>query len=153
VTKEFLSEATGLPLSSQKWFKNLKIDELPWSIFMTSRKIECYDKGILVSLLKVRWNGLLSVLKQFITYEGRYGMVFLYHVQLLMHSIGFHLNMPFYLLRSLYKMSKIYKKKILDSSLFHHGLIKILLVYRLETLGDDWDRFLSRNSFYTMIPT
>jgi hypothetical protein len=153
VTEEFLSEATGLPLSGQKWFKNSKIDEVPWSLFMTSKKIECCDKGIPVSLLKVRWHGLLSVLKQFITCEGHYGLVFLYHVRFLMHFIGFHLNMSFYLLRSLYKMSKRYKKQSLDSSLFHHGLIKILLVYRLKTLGDDWDRFLARNGFVTTIPT
>jgi hypothetical protein len=141
ITEEFLSEATGLPLTGQKWFKNLKLDEVPWSLFVTSRKIDCCDKGILVSLLKVRWHGLLAVLKQFITCEGRYGLVFLYHVRLLMHFIGFHLNMSFYLLRSLYKMSKRYKKKNLDSSLFHHGLIKLLLVHHLKTLGDDWDGF------------
>jgi hypothetical protein len=76
VTKYFLSEATGLPLSVQKWFKNSKIDEVPWSLFMTSKKIDCCEKGILVSLFKVRWHGLLSILKQFITCEGHYGLVF-----------------------------------------------------------------------------
>jgi hypothetical protein len=80
ITEDFLSEATGLPLTGQKWFKNLKLDEVPWSLFVTSRKIGCCDKGILVSLLKVRWHGLIAVLKQFITCEGHYGMVFLYHV-------------------------------------------------------------------------
>ena len=110
---------------------------------MTSIKINCCEKGIPVSLLKVRWHGLLSVLKQFITCEGRYGLVFLYHVQLLMHFIGFHLNVSFYLLRSLYKMSKRYKKKSLDSSLFHHGLIKMMLVHHSKILGDDWDGFLA----------
>jgi hypothetical protein len=128
------------------------LDEVPWSLFVTSRKIECCDKGILVSLLKVRWHGLLAVLKQFITCEGRYGLVFLYHVRLLMHFIGFHLNMSFYLLRSLYKMSKRYKKQNLDSSLFHHGLIKLLLVHHLKTLGDDWDGFVARNGFVTVNP-
>jgi hypothetical protein len=46
-------------------------------------------------------------------------------------------------------MSKRYKKQSLDSSLFHHGLIKMLLVHRLKTLGDDWDGFLARNGFVT----
>jgi hypothetical protein len=50
-------------------------------------------------------------------------------------------------------MSKRYKKQSLDSSLFHHGLIKMLLVHRLKTLGDDWDGFLARNGFVTTIPT
>jgi hypothetical protein len=138
-----LSEAIGLPLTSQKWFKISKLDEVPWSLFVTSRKIGCCDKGILVSLLKVRWHGLLVVLKKIITCEGCYGLVFLYHVRLLMHFIGFSLNVSFYLLRNLYKMSKIYKKQNLDSSLFHHGLIKLLLVHLLKTLGDDWNGFLA----------
>jgi hypothetical protein len=63
VTEEFISEATGLPLTGQKWFKNSKIEEVPWGLFVTSRKIECCEKGIPVSLLKVRWHGLLLVLK------------------------------------------------------------------------------------------
>jgi hypothetical protein len=36
ITEEFLSEATGLPLSGQKWFKNSKLDEVPWGLFFTS---------------------------------------------------------------------------------------------------------------------
>ena len=77
---------------------------------MTSRKINCCEKGIPVSLVKARWHGLLLILKQFLTNEGRYGLVFLYHIQLIMHFIGFQLNVPYYLLRSLYKMSKRYKR-------------------------------------------
>jgi hypothetical protein len=110
ITEKFLSEATGLPLTGQKWFKNSKLDEVPWSLFVTSREIQCCDKGIPISLLKVRWHGLLAVLRQFVTCEGRFGLVFLYHIRLLMHFIGFQLNMSFYLLRSLYKMAKRYKK-------------------------------------------
>jgi hypothetical protein len=152
ITEEFLSEATGLPLTGQKWFKNSKLDEVPWSLFVTSRKIQCCDKGMPLSLLKDRWHGLLAVLRQFVTCEGRYGLVFLYHIRLLMHFIGFQLNMPFYLLRSLYKMSKRYKRQNLDSSLFHHGLIKLLLVHHLKLLGDDWDAFVTRNGFVTVNP-
>jgi hypothetical protein len=82
VTEEFVSDATWLPSTGQKWSKNSKIKEVPWSLFMTSRKIDCCEKGIYVSLLKVRWHGLLSVLKQFVTCEGHYGLVFLYHIWL-----------------------------------------------------------------------
>jgi hypothetical protein len=150
--EEFISEATWLPSIGHKWFKNSKIEEVPWSLFMTSRKINWCEKGIPFSLLKVRWHGLLSVLKQFMTCEGCYGLVFLYHIRLLMHFIVFHLNVPFYFLRILYKMSKMYKRQILNSSLFHHGLIKILLVHHLTTLGDEWDGFLTRNGFAIVIP-
>jgi hypothetical protein len=49
-------------------------------------------------------------------------------------------------------MSKRYKKQSFESSLFHHGLIKMILVHRLTTLGDDWDGFLNRNGFATVFP-
>jgi hypothetical protein len=150
ITKKFLSEVTGLPLTSQKLFKNSKLDEVPWILFVTSRNIDCCDKVIPVSLLKIRWHGLLGVLRKFITYEGRFGLVFLYHIQFLMHFIGFHLNMLLFLLRSLYKMSKRYKKQNLDSILFHHGLIKLLLVHHLKTLGEKWEGFIARNGFVTV---
>jgi hypothetical protein len=44
-------------------------------------------------------------------------------------------------------MAKRYKKKRLDSSLFHHGLIKIMLAHQLKLQNDDWDSFLTRNGF------
>jgi hypothetical protein len=87
-----VSEAIGLPSTGEKWFKNSNIEEVPWSLFMTSRKINCCEKGIPISLVKSRWHGLLLILKQFVTCEGRYGLVFLYHIRLLMHFIGFQLN-------------------------------------------------------------
>jgi hypothetical protein len=58
VTEEFVSEAIGLPSTGEKWFKNSKIQEVPWSLFMTSRKINCCEKGIPISLVKSRWHGL-----------------------------------------------------------------------------------------------
>jgi hypothetical protein len=51
VTEDFLSQATRLPVSGHKWFKNAKVEEVPWSLFFTSRKINGCDKGMSVSLL------------------------------------------------------------------------------------------------------
>jgi hypothetical protein len=63
--------------------------------------------------------------------------------------IGFELNTPFYLQMGLYKMSKHYKRQGMNflSSLFHHRLVKILLVSHLSQVGDSWEGFLSRNGF------
>jgi hypothetical protein len=147
VTEDFLSQATGLPASGQRWFKNAKVEEVPWTLLFTSQKIKGCDKGMPISFLKARWHDLLVVLKQFVTCEGYFGLVFLYHLCLLMIFMGFPLNMLYYLLRSLYKMGKRYRKQRADSSLFHHGLIKILLVHQLELQSDNWDSFLMRNGF------
>jgi hypothetical protein len=49
-----VSEAIGVPSTDEKWFKNSKIEEVPWSLFMTFRKINCCKKGIPISLVKSR---------------------------------------------------------------------------------------------------
>jgi hypothetical protein len=147
VTEEFLSQATGLPAVGKKWFKNIKVEEVPWTLMFTSRKITSCDRGMPVSSLKPRWHDLLDIVKQFITCEGRFGLVFLYHLRLLMSFIGFPLNMPYFLLRSLYKMGKRFRRKRYNSSLFHHGLIKIILVHQLQLHNDYWDAFFLRNGF------
>ena len=38
VTEEFLSQATGLPAVGQKWFKNAKVEEVPWTIYLHREK-------------------------------------------------------------------------------------------------------------------
>jgi hypothetical protein len=100
-----------------------------------------------ISTLKPRWHDLLVIVKQFVTCEGRYGLVFLYHLRLLMNFMGYPLNMLHYFLRSLYKMSKRFKCEKADSSLFHHGLIKLIIVHHLSLHGDNWQAFLFRNGF------
>jgi hypothetical protein len=97
--------------------------------------------------LKPRWHDLLIMVKQLVTCEGRYGLVFLYHLRLLMNFMGYPLNMPFYFLRSLYKMAKRFKCEKADSSLFHHGLIRLIIVHHLNLHDDNWKAFLSRNGF------
>jgi hypothetical protein len=103
-----------------------------------------------VTTLKPRWHDLLAIVKQFVTCEGRYGLVFLYHLWLLMSFIDFPLNVPYFLLRSLYKMAKHFKREKDDSSLFHHCLIKIIMVHQLKLNGDCWDTFLLRNGFASL---
>jgi hypothetical protein len=98
-------------------------------------------------MLKQRWHDLLMIIKQFITCEGRYGFVFLHHLSLLMVFMGYHLNMPYYLHRSLFKMSNKYKRNQDDRSPFHYGLVKIIVVCHLGLHGDCWSNFLTRNDF------
>jgi hypothetical protein len=86
-----VSKATRLPSKGKRWFKNTRIEEVLWSLFMTSRKTTCCIKGIPIALLKPRWHSLLLILKKYVTCEGQYGLVFLYHIHFLMNFIGFYL--------------------------------------------------------------
>jgi hypothetical protein len=80
------------------------------------------------------------------------GFIFLFHLRLLMVFMGFELSMPHYLHRSLFKMAKRYKRSQADTSLFHLGLIKMIVVYELRLRGDCWTDFLSRNGFEELDP-
>jgi hypothetical protein len=80
VNEESIAEAMGLSQEGDRWFKNLKIEGIPWHSLLVS-KISCYNvKGMPIQLFKTRWHGLLLVIKQFVTCEGCYGLVFLFHI-------------------------------------------------------------------------
>ena len=44
-------------------------------------------------------------------------------------------------------MSKRFKRQKADSSMFHHGLIKLIIVYHLSLHDDSWRAFIARNDF------
>jgi hypothetical protein len=52
VTKDFIAQATGLLQEGEKWFRNAKMEDVPWILFMISRKSTCCPKGIPINLLK-----------------------------------------------------------------------------------------------------
>jgi hypothetical protein len=153
IDEQFISLATGLPATGQRWSKNCKVEEVPWTLLFHLRKITSCDKGFPVTMLKQRWHDLLMIIKQFVTCEGRYAFVFLHHLRFLMVFMGYQLNMPYYLHRSLFKMSKKYKIHQADSSLFHYGLVKLIVVCHLSLHGDCWSNFITRNDFEDSNPT
>jgi hypothetical protein len=143
---------TGLPAVGQRWSKNCKVEDVPWTLLFQSQKVSSCDKVLPANMLKQRWHNLFMVIKQFITCEGRYGFVFLYHLRLLMVFMGYELNMPHYLHRSLFKMSKRFKRNESDTSLFHFRLIKMIVVCKLGLHRDCWEDFIKRNGFADSSP-
>ena len=63
ITEDFICRATRLPLKGEMWFKNVKMEDVWWSLFMVSRKSTWCPKGILISFLKPRWHNLILILK------------------------------------------------------------------------------------------
>jgi len=96
--------------------------------------------GIPRTCLKEHYSKLLMVIQKYFTCEGRFHMVYQYHFRLLLHFIGKQpLNIPFYLFRTLGKMAdKVQAKPDTSSTfVFHHGLIKLLVVEELNILNSD----------------
>ena len=85
------------------------------------------------------------VIQNYFTCEGIFHMMYQYHFKFLLHFIGKQLlDLPFFLFRSLGKMSDKVQDKtdISEKSIFHHGLIKLLVMEELKKLNRDWATFL-----------
>ena len=96
-----------------------------------------------------KWRALLELIIKYITCEGSLSQTQFYHLRLLMIFKGHPVNMPYFFLNSVHKMAYTYQTNIGDKerSLFHHGLNKILVSYRLGELGETWESFLMCNRF------
>lgn len=112
--------------------------------------ITIFMKGIPCRTLKGKCRDLLLVIQKFIIYEGRFGFMFFYHIRLMMHFLEENeINLPFFFINSLRKMSGNVQKRIqlIENTMYHHNLIKKLIEFHLERLGDNWDSFLVKNHF------
>jgi hypothetical protein len=69
INEQFLSLATSLPATGQKWSKNYKIRDVPWTLFFQSQMVNSCDKVFPTNMLKQCFHDLLMIIKQFITCE------------------------------------------------------------------------------------
>ena len=92
---------------------------------------------------------MLLIFQKFITCDGRFGTLYVYHIRLMMHFLDEEINLPFFLLHSLKRMASNIQKRVqfLETTLYHHGLVKILIEHHLRKMGDNWEEFLVRNHF------
>lgn len=152
VTEASIAAATELPQEGEQWFKNKDFDERAWRIILCNpgMDITVFKCGIPVSALKEKWTTLLLIIQKFITCEGRYGSMYMYHIRLLMNFLENQtINLPYFLLSSLKKMSTNVQKNLddVEPHLYYHGLVKILIEKQLKERKDTWERFLIRNFF------
>jgi hypothetical protein len=72
-------------------------------------------------------------------------MIYQYHIRLLLNFTGKDaMNIPFYLLRGMGKMSNRVQAKFkdVDTSFFHSGLIRMLLMEELKKRNIPWEEFI-----------
>ena len=131
VSPEVISTVKEIPRGGQEWFKNFKFDMGPCKEFLKAPYVdEDLTKAVPRSYLKENYAMLLTCIQKYLTCEGRYNKVYSYHFKLLLHFTGkSSIDIPFYLFRSISKMcDKIQLKKHgCETSLFHHGLVKLLV--------------------------
>ena len=152
ITEGSLAQATSLPQTGERWFKNRSVEDHQWKQILKNPGMDTsiFTKGIPVNLVKEEWTALLLLVQKFFTCEGRFGILYVYHAKIMMHFLGEHdINLPYFLLSSLRKMCSIVQRnpRNIEPHLYHHGLVKILVEEQLKAKRDTWDRFLVRNHF------
>ena len=154
ISENFISQVTGLPQIGEKWFKKQHMDEKAWTLYINkSRKAHNQVHGVARSWLKSPWDELAYLIQKYVTCEGCFNLVFLYHIRILQHLNQKKLiDMPYYLLHSLQKMSmQVKKNKNKERSMYHHGLIKMLVEHELCQRGESWNILFWENGFISEI--
>jgi hypothetical protein len=151
VTKASISAATGIPITGEKWFKSMSLSSA-YAKYLFKPEYQAIDlsKSMPRSQLIEQFDRILKIIQRYFTCEGRFSTLYQYHVRLLLHFTGkVEMNIPYYLLISIGKMSaKIKaKSKDVDSSLFHSGLIRMLVSEELGKKEISWEHFVVTSYF------
>ena len=151
ISLEVISAVTEIPRGQERWFKKFKLEMAPCQEFLKPKFIASdFTKSVPRSYVKDSYANLLTCIQRYFTCEGRYHKVYPYHFKLLLHFTGkISLDLPFYLFRSLGKMcDKVQlKKEACETSLFHHGLVKLIVLHELQRVDRDWSTFMFMSGF------
>ena len=149
LTMELVVEATGVRNEGEMWFKKFPFTFNAQRYLLPGITLE-WSKGILIQNFREEWVEPIKILQSYITCEGRYAYVFKYHFRFLQHLVGeSRMSIPFFLFKSLQKMSSRVKghHDHTSQSIFHHGLIKLIISTALQREGKTWDFFLFWSGF------
>jgi hypothetical protein len=157
VDEKFIAEATGLPMTGQKWFKTTALKKEDFKFYLKDGyKHKAWTKGMLVSYLDEEWQHLFKGIQLYITFEGRYDKLMMYHFKLMDHFSGkTPINLPYFLYHSLIKVCNRIRARPLSikSTLCHLGLIKLIILQELKQQGRSWEHFLFWEGFETQNQT
>ena len=107
VDESLVAEMTELQRIGESWFKTTVTKNIEFrSYLQPEHKKIIWKKSIPTSWVEEKWKHLLKAILVYITCEGRYNRVMIYHFKLMNHFTGRNpLNLPFYLYKILIKMA------------------------------------------------
>jgi hypothetical protein len=138
VTKQTIAKACRLVSGGERlWKKEHVVTKFVNQFLLPDNQNLYWRRGIPHSWVRPEWHTTLVVIHRYITCEGKFSLVYIYHIRILMHLNGdYPLNLPYFLLKSLTKMSKKGQSISTNAkgSLFHQVLIKTLVMSALNEL-------------------
>jgi hypothetical protein len=153
VDEDLIAEEMELPRTGESWFKTTITKDVEFRSYLKpEHKSLIWKKDISMYFLEDKWQNLLKSILVYITCEGRYCRVMIYHFKLMNHFTGrTPLNFLYYLYRSLKKMAYQVQEKPskVKGGPFHHGLITLMVCELLKRRNKKWDHFLFWNEFET----
>ena len=137
ISEDVIAQITGLPQIGERYFKTKHFKDKSWATFVSKSMIVevNWKKGIPRSWLIHPWDELTYLIHKFITCEGRFSIVYLYHIKSLQHlKSDYEIDMPYFLLQRLSKMAKVVQKqgRNTEKSLYHYGFIKMNITHELQ---------------------
>jgi hypothetical protein len=107
VSKAIIAAATEIPNTGERWFKSMTLN----AAFSKDSLKENYQKdnlskGVPRSHLVEGFDKMLKIIQRYFTCEGKFNMIYQYHIRLLLHFTGkYLLNISFYMFISMGKMA------------------------------------------------
>ena len=152
MSEDILAHTIRLPQQGERFFKTKQFEEKAWVPFLCRLRAGSvkWKKGVPRSWLIHPWDEVAYIIQKFLTYEGIFSVIDLYHIKLMHHLRGdYEISIPYFFPQSLYKMAKANKKRTEDTTtiLFHCGLIKNILTHELQKQSLTWQKFVLHNEF------
>jgi len=146
VSEASIVATTRIPNTRERWFKSMTLNSAFSKEFLKPNyQTYNFSKGVPKIHLVENFDKMLKIIHRYLTCEGRFNMLYQYHIRLLRHFIGKdEMNIPFYLLRSMEKISDRVqaKSKAVDTSVFHSRLIRMLVMEELNKRNIPWEKFI-----------
>ena len=151
LTPEVISHATGIPNVGEVWPKGRLLDFVHFEPYVRPSSVEFLTGVFPFRFLRSEYAPIMRLIMRYFTCEGRFTQVYSYHIRLLMHFTRVRMmNIPIFLFQNIRRMvSKLQKKTPAqqDRSLYHYGLIQLIVSYQLTQQGISWEEFISREFF------
>ena len=93
------------------------------------------------------YDPLMRLIMKYFTCEGRFSRLYRYHIILLMHFTSTKpLDLPHFLYKSLLRITEKVQSRNKDHhpSLFHHGLVKLIVLHHLSSINMTWETFMEK---------
>jgi len=145
VSAEFIASTTTIPNEGDICFKGMDLDLEHYKMFLKPQYKESPSHIFPRKHLLDKYDPLMNIIMKYFTCEGRFSRLYQYHIILLMHFTSIKpINLPRYQFRSLVKMTEKVQPKGRDhqGNLFHHSLMKVIVLHQLAHINMTWESFL-----------